>query len=398
MSMDTAVANLATTMAAEAALTNSLERLSYAAAGIVKLRKQFGSTTEIVEAETAIQNRIETLAGTVTDLNELAYAAAGLQHIDNYFNQMQTRYSIKLQKQNDDACAFGTDLTDVYIETDIVINVNDQAYHFASGAVVTLPTLILANDYKIYGTPTGLVAQPYADPAPLNSVLLGGFHVYHTTGGVNPYSLWDILWRPTCNPRAMTINPGKSAWGDIYLMDVDYGINGYSRPDVKIADGENAASFPKRPIMYGGDGTVTYPAMTWFNAQDLARAHGKRLFREGEYSHFAYGVVEAQAVGTDPINTKYQAGHRSLCGLEQATGAMWIWGDDIQGNAAGGWAAITDGRGSIYHSGLTAVILGADWFSGANAGSRSAYWNYSPSSSSSYLSGRGACDHLKLVS
>ena len=51
------------------------------------------------------------------------------------------------------------------------------------------------------------------------------------------------------------------------------------------------------------------------------------------------------------------APRRSRWGVEQATGNLWIWGADTQGNAGGGWAAITDGRGSVYNSGVTAVLL-----------------------------------------
>lgn len=39
-----------------------------------------------------------------------------------------------------------------------------------------------------------------------------------------------------------------------------------------------------------------------------------------------------------------------------------------------------------------AVILGANWNNGANAGSRSANWNNSPSNSNNNIGGRGVCD------
>lgn len=272
--------------------------------------------------------------------------------------------------------------------------INDTYHKFSAGLTVTLPVLVNATDYKVYAKTDGtLVAQPWDDSAPSNSTFIAWFHVYHTTGGINPYSIFDLRYRPAAGTgRAMTRSPNGTCV-DIYLMHVDYGIDFYSRPDQTIADG---SSPPKIPSIYGGDGTATYGSLTWFEAWDLAIAAGKRLPFYGEFTGFAFGVVEQQAVGVDPITTKYQAGHRSACGVEQATGVTWQWGADIQGNVGGGWQAITDGRGSVYNSGISAVLLGADWSGGSIAGSRSSSWSDSPSNSDSVIGVRGVCDHLIL--
>mgnify|MGYP000698807680 CR=1 FL=1 len=294
-----------------------------------------------------------------------------------------------LIKSNVDSVAFSTGGSDLSINQDVVI----RGMIVPSGTAVALPTLTNATDYKIYGLSDGsLSAQLFDTATPTGSVLIGGFHVYHTTGGINPKSIWDINFRPKCNPRAMTLSPDRRVWADIYLMDVDYGLNGYSRPDATIADD---SSPPIIPAIYGGNGTDTYGSLTWFEAWDLVINAGKRLAFWGEFSGLAYGVVEQQGVGTDPVTTKYQAGHRSAIGLEQATGVMWIWGADTQGSA-GAANAITDGRGSVFSGDPRAVILGALWADGVYAGSRSAYWNYSPSDSYTGLSARAVCDHLIL--
>lgn len=297
----------------------------------------------------------------------------------------------RIQKSDSSVPAVELSGSNLVASQDFKVLVGDSVVSFSAGASVTLPTLVSATDYKVYATSTGLEAVAWDSAAPANSTEIGGFHVYHTTGTINPNSIWDLKFRPPCSPRGMT-RYGR-LWVDIYLMDTDYGINGYSRGDATIADG---SSPPKIPTAFGGDGTTTYGSLTWYEAWDLANNAGKRLPFYGEFTGFAYGVVEQQAVGTDPVTTKYQAGHRSACGVEQATGVMWQWGADIQGNVGGGWAAITDGRGSVHHSGISAVVLGANWGDGAYAGSRASFWYFAPSNSFSDIGARAACDHLIL--
>ncbi len=276
------------------------------------------------------------------------------------------------------------------------INTPTGIISFPLGAAVTLPALVSATDYKVYSTATGLTAQAWVDAAPADSIEIGGFHAYHTTATINPSSIWDLRWRPLCSPRGMTLSPDKSVWVDIYLMDIDYGIDGYSKGNSTIADGSSLA---KIPLIYGGNGTAAYASHSWFNAIDLAVSAGKRLPFYMEFTGFAYGVVEAQSVGADPVTTKYAAGYRSACGVEQATGTLWQWGADINGTSAvgtAGWQAITEGRGSVYAGDIKAVLLGAGWGNGVNAGSRASGWGSSPSDSNGAVGSRALCDHLAL--
>jgi hypothetical protein len=194
----------------------------------------------------------------------------------------------------------------------------------------------------------------------------------------------------------MTLSPDKRIWVDIYLMHTDYGIDLYSRANKTIADG---SSLPKIPTIYGGDGTTAYTDLNWYTAWDLCIAAGKRPPFYGEFTGFAFGVVERQAVGADPITTKYQAGHRSACGVEQVTGVLYQWGADVNGTSETGAADgqdITNGRGDVYTHSTRAALFGAYWSGGVGAGSRSASWGNSPTSSHSYIGARGVCEHMSV--
>jgi hypothetical protein len=287
--------------------------------------------------------------------------------------------------------------TSTTLETASVIGVvvGETVVNIPAGTAVTLPALTGGTDYTIYASDAGALQAADADSAaPASERLVGGFHVYHTTGTINPRSLWDLNWRPAAqNPRAMALSPSGQMWGDIYLMDTAYANNGYSRQNTTIADDGNR---PIIPAAYGGNGSAVYGSMSWWVAVDLATAAGKRLPFYQEFTALAYGVVERQAVGTDPGTTQHQAGHRSACGCEQITGAMWQWGADIAATAGASWSNIAEGRGDVYASNLKSPRFGADWSSGSNAGSRASAWNFAPSGSSGSVSARGVSDHLNL--
>ncbi len=280
----------------------------------------------------------------------------------------------------------------------LTYTLDGAAHELPGGTAISLPTLTAGNDYAIYATTDGrLVADlnwsaPSGEPAGTTRKI-GGFHVA-LTGEVLEYSLWDINYRPTCpDPRGMVCINGMF-WADIYLLGVNHHIDGTSRAGATIADG---ASPPKIPAIYGGNGSTAYGSLTWFETQDVLQSHGKRCPSWAEFSMLAFGVTEAAAVGADPVTTKHDSARRSRWGVEQATGNMWVWGADVQANANGAWGAITGGRGSVFHSGVTAVLLGAGWDSGAYSGSRSAGWNTSPSYSGGNIGARGLSDHLRLL-
>jgi len=191
----------------------------------------------------------------------------------------------------------------------------------------------------------------------------------------------------------MVLDPGGSVWGDIYLTDVEYTLNGYSRNGQQIADDFDR---PILPATVGGDGTAVCPSASWWQFLDIFMAAGKRYGIYEELVSLAYGVVERQAVGTDPGTTQHQAGHRSACGAEQITGVMWQWFSGASATGGSGWVSIAEGRGDVYASNLKAPLFGSYWTNGSNAGSRTSSWAAMPDYSSSVIGARALSDHLNL--
>ena len=185
----------------------------------------------------------------------------------------------------------------------------------------------------------------------------------------------------------------RGFWADIYLTNTDPGTNGTSKYNVTIADG---SSPPKIPTAFGGNGSSAYGSLTWFEANEVARGYGKRTLTQAEFMAAAYGTTEGSSIGTDQGSTILNAAYTSKWGLIQATGVMWIWGQERGGPyATASWNANTGGRGSEYN-GPNAALFGGNWNSGAVCGSRSSYWSDAASSSYYYIGLRCACDHLQL--
>jgi len=291
-------------------------------------------------------------------------------------------------------------------QTAIYAEVNGSVLTVASGTSITMPTLTAGTDYAIWLETDGdLVATTdHTSPPTANARKIGGFHYAaggnataqsggNTTAQINEYSFWDLNFRPACpDPRGMTL-VGGGFWVDIYLTGVDAITNGSSKYNVTIADG---SSPPKVPTMFGGNGSTTYGSYTWFEAQELATAFGKRCLTQLEFMSAMYGTTEASSIGSDPVTTNWDAAYVSKWGINQATGCMWVWGRDRGGPAAGAsWNANTEGRGSEYNA-PNASRFGGVWASGSDAGSRCSRWNIAASHSGVSVGSRFACDHLQL--
>ena len=287
----------------------------------------------------------------------------------------------------------------------LYVEVSGAIKTIASGTSIAMPTLTAGTDYAIWCKPDGTLeaTSNHTSPPVANSRKVGGFHYApgghsgapgggNTTPGIWAGSFWDLKWRPNCpDPRGMEYWCGS--WMDMYLTGVDAITNGSSKYNVTMADG---SSPPKVPTIFGGNGSTTYGSYTWFEASELAMAMGKRLPTQREFMAHAYGTTEASSIGTDQGSTILNAAYTSAAGLFQATGVLWIWGDDRGGayNTAG-WNANTEGRGSEYNA-PNAVLLGGDWGNGAISGSRCSYWSYAASNSGGVVGSRFCCDHLQL--
>ena len=310
------------------------------------------------------------------------------------------------------------------------VGVQSVLVTFTTATNITMPALTAGTDYYIYVSTAGVIQAvaatgtwptPVASP-PANSRLIGGFHYApggnatgtnggDTTPAINEFSFWDLKWKPVCpDPRGMTLVANRF-WSDIYLLNRDPQTNGTSKHNVAIADGATGGTTTAIiPTAFGGNGSTRYSVQDWWSTAECLSAFGKRLPRYSEFGSLAYGVKENVSLNADPVNTGLVNGSGSGTGIDtlgqrytskwgviQATGTMWVWGDEFGGgNAAASWANVNGGRGQVYQQ-ENAVLLGGDWPNTVNSGSRSSLWSASPSYSNSTLGGRGVCDHLILV-
>lgn len=221
--------------------------------------------------------------------------------------------------------------------------------------------------------------------AVIADTVLGGFHFApggnasargggDMTPAINPYSLWDVNFRPACaDPRGMALveKPGGRFWCDIYLLGTDHLANGTSRLGATIVDGDDC---PDNPA--GG----RFKKCGYAAAAAVMAHHGKGLLGVEEFFAAAYGVTEKTAHAGDPKITQLDAPRTSKWGLMQATGNLWVWGHDGDPDQP---------RPSIF---------GGSWFDGDGAGSRYAGVAYLwPDCSIGDLGARGRSDHLELA-
>jgi len=300
------------------------------------------------------------------------------------------------------------------------VKVGTTVIQTVSDFTVTVNAPVAGTDYKVFAKADGSF---YADTTNQGTdKLIGGFH-YGLVGtaeaptgnkteadmvairGINAYSFWDLKFRPLCSPEGMGYVNGK--WYDIYLLNSDHIVNGTSRAGATIAGGvaSYGRAIPKIPLMYGGDGTLNYGKLTWFQLCEIAKSHGKSLISYEEFPTIAYGVLEGtDCSALESVQGKVEHYDRltSKFGIEQATGVQYVWGKDLMngyGTTAFTWMDNADGRGQIYAtaSSPVAVALGGYRAGGVYAGSRSSLWSYYVWNSGWSIGCRFSCDHLKLV-
>jgi hypothetical protein len=258
-----------------------------------------------------------------------------------------------------------------------------DGFTFTKNTPVAMPADGLAPgaDYAITVVDGGAVAFRL-DAVPTASSHLGGFHFApggnaparaggDTVPSINPFSLWDLNFRPTCpDPRGMALveKSGGRFWCDIYLTGVNHLRDGTSKFGITIADGND------RPLDGAGKKAKKFDYET---ACAVMAAHGKGLLSLEEFFAAAFGVTEKSASDSDPKITGIDATRTSKFGLMQATGNLWIWGHDGDPD--------------------TPRLLGGSWFRDDYAGSRFAYVDYWVVVSFGRLGARGRSDHLQPV-
>jgi hypothetical protein len=278
--------------------------------------------------------------------------------------------------------------TAIAIRAGTVVETKGQTYAFDADTPVTLGELAPGQDY---GVSIGQDGKPFADilgpPNPLDEGWFAGFHyapggcAVGNAGGdtipaINPFSLWDVDFRPSCaDPRGMALietDGGKRFWADIYLLGADHHEHGTSRYGAVIADGRDP------PIRTDGNGK--YAKLDYATAVEIYAHHGKKLLGAEEFFAAAYGVKERCSRGKEPTVTGAldDGAERFISkrGLFDATGTMWQWGTDGHPD---------DPRPSFF---------GGSWLDGSSAGSRCAVLGDWPGLSNGSLSARGGSDHL----
>ena len=276
-------------------------------------------------------------------------------------------------------------------------------------------------DYYVYARTNGTFYIS-ANDAITADRLIGGFH-YGLTGeteavsgnkleadmakirGINSYSFWDLKFRPVASTKGMVFIGNK--WYDIYLLNSEHITNGTSKAGLTIAGGAltQGRLYPKIPLQYGGNNTLTYGSFKWFHACEIAKAHGKELIDYAQFPTIAYGVqenVDASTQDGGGATIQHYANLTSKFGIEQATGVQWIWGANLANyptDATWAWRNNTESRGQIYstENSPTAVVLGGHRNNGVDAGSRASHWGSYVWDTYWSFGCRFACDHLQLV-
>lgn len=308
------------------------------------------------------------------------------------------------------------------IPTGFKVVVGDILVELESDVTVSLNTDLLipesktaGTDYYVYAKNDGTFYVSSNDSIGTDR-LIGGFH-YGLTGeaeatsgtkteadmvklrGINEYSFWDLKYYANCKAgnKGMFIVDNKCY--DIYMGDVNYGIDFYSKANAQIAGGgtDYGRGYPKIPLMFGGNGTTNYGKLTPFVAFDLVNAAGKELISYQEFTKIAYGVQEGLA---QPETIAGQTGHigavTSKYGMEQATGTQWIWSSSLGTSSSGTWNNIADVRGQVNSDVIVALLGGARAEPAGVPGSRCSAWNFGLTGSVWSSGFRGCCDLVIL--
>jgi hypothetical protein len=375
--------------------------------------------TPKVENTGATTIKIKTLATKSVFLNGIALVAGDLKTDEIY----TIKYSVSLSRF--DIIASISNRKEIIVESNLFVKpnkrvplftkVNPSTIRIPSGFVVAVGAnrisldanydlslntdLVIpeikteGKDYYVYAKTDGSFYLSSNDA--LTDKIIGGFHYGLTTEtevisgnktesdmvklrGINSYTFWDLKYISNAKKgnKGMFCNGVK--WYDIYLNDIEYGINGYSRPFAQIAGGgtEFGRGYPKIPLEFGGNGTVTYGKLTPFQAYDLAISSKKDLISYKEFTDIAYGVQEGLSQAEPVLG---QNGHvpalTSRYGMELATGNQYIWSSEIGNSTATGWSSIADSRGQVYTNAYIALLGGGRVYAAGISGSRCSFWD-----------------------
>jgi hypothetical protein len=344
-----------------------------------------------------------------------------INFLDNYINFEKKNTDIVLfEKTSPSSFKVLSGLKLKVGTTDIVL---DSDYVLSLDTNLDTGSKVAGTDYYVYAK-SDSTFYISLDKTITDDRLIGGFHYGLTaenesvTGnkteadmvairGINAYSFWDLKFRAVAGNEGMVLVGSK--WYDIYLLNSEHIDNGTSKAGATISAGttDYGRAIPKIPLEYGGNNSLTYGKLTWFQLCEIAKSHGKELIGYDEFPTIAYGVYEGKSSSTDGYETvagkiEHYPELTSKFGIEQASGVQYVWGKDLskREDGAGAWKDVLDGRGQMYSYGTysqVAVLLGGYRVYGVYAGSRTSNWSNSVWYSSWDVGSRFACDHLKLV-
>lgn len=288
---------------------------------------------------------------------------------------------------------------------------------FATATAITMPSHTIGTDYYIYVCTDGTIRADANSSAPTgyntgNSRKIGGYHygrvrntltVTDVATEIVPRSLWDLTYRPKCNPAGMVdVYYNGSLWADIYLAAVDSAI---TLTNGVVTAGTCKSVYNATPLS-GTEGLHGY------NFIELAKNSGKRLLTLAESLAVAHGSpqgndgdnLNAWSATTNSARTGTGQVARavSFCGATDCVGNLWEWLDEWSNDystLSWGWKNTMSGQnvGQQYlpnSTGLIMYIAGGSWSIGVLAGSRALYVANAPWSVNTTIGSRFACDGL----
>lgn len=339
-----------------------------------KKAEKGGSSTQIFKVKSATAND----------------EAVNLQQLNTAIGSINQSLFIKPISRYNKVLFIKSSPSSIVIPAGLKVSVENSVILVASNYTLSLNSNLdtgsktPGKDYYVYATPAGAFYLS-ANNAITTDRLIGGFH-YGLTGesevlplnalrtetdmianrGIKAYSMWDLAWKPANKRPEGKVLVNDTFWRDIYPADENYGIRGFSScfaldgvTPAKLAGGAETSGrkFPKIPLSKGGNGTLNYGSLTWFEANEIISEVGMRMISYDEFSNSSYGVVEQKSlsqlgytIGTGTI--QHYPELESKWGVEMAVGCQWTWTKELMnGYGTTDFAnrtGLTDGRGYIY--------------------------------------------------
>ncbi|MGE3549636.1 MAG: hypothetical protein AB7I29_07030 [Geobacter sp.] len=281
----------------------------------------------------------------------------------------------------------------ISIKAGTYVMVGSTMVSWSVATAVVMPTHAIGTDYYIYACTDGTVRADANATSPTgydttNSRKIGGYHygrirntltVTDVAVEIVPRSLWDLTYRPKCNPDGMIDVYGNGhLWADIYQAAVDSAIT--------LTSGVLTAGSAKS--IYNGTPLTGTEGLHGYNFIELAKNSGKRLMSYQEWLAVAHGSPQgndgdnlnawSMTTNTGRSTTGQVARAVSFCGACDCVGNVWEWLDEFSNDhttTAYAWQNVMTGQnvGQLYlpnATGLRQYLAGGAWSRGVFAGSR----------------------------